>query len=46
VVRPEQGAVLLLETNFRATKRFSNNSRKRLTAKVLSCDGRERNFRD
>ena len=36
VVRLEREAVLLLETNSRATKRCSNNSKKRLTGKVLS----------
>jgi hypothetical protein len=32
----EQGAVLLLETNSRARRKSSNNSKKRLTGKVLS----------
>jgi len=36
VVRLEREAVLLLETNSRATRRYSNNSNKRLTGKVLS----------
>src|SRR5262245_61467202 len=35
-VRLELEAVLLLETNSRATKRCSSNSKKRLTGKVLS----------
>jgi hypothetical protein len=46
VVRSEREEVLLLETNSRATRKCSNNSKKRLTGKVLSWDGRERNFRE
>ena len=34
VVRSEREAVLLLETNSRATRKSSNNSKKRLTGKV------------
>ena len=36
VVRSEQGAVLLLETNSRARRRCSKSSKKRLTGKTLS----------
>jgi hypothetical protein len=36
VVRSEREEVLLLETNSRATRKCSNNSKKRLTGKVLS----------
>ena len=36
VVRLAREAVLLLETNSRAMRRYSNNSKKRLTGKVLS----------
>jgi hypothetical protein len=46
VVRSEQGVVLLLETNSKASRKFSNNSKKRLTGKALSCNVRERNFRE
>jgi len=36
VVRSEQEEVRLLETNSKARKRCSNNSKKRLTDKALS----------
>ena len=36
VVRSEREVVLLLETSSRATRKCSNNSKKRLTGKVLS----------
>jgi len=38
--------VLLLETNSRGSRKFNNNSKNRLTGKVLSYNGRERNFRE
>ena len=46
VVPSGQGVVLLLETNSKANRKSSSNSKNRLTGKVLSCNGRERNFRE
>jgi hypothetical protein len=45
VVHSERAAVLLLETNSRASRKF-NNSKNRLTDKVLSYNVRERSFRE
>jgi hypothetical protein len=46
VVHSGREVVLLLEINSRGSKKFSNNSKNRLIGKVLSCNGRERNFRE
>jgi hypothetical protein len=35
-----------LETSSKANRRSSNSSKKRSTAKVLSYNGRERNFKE
>jgi len=46
VVLSEREAALLLETGSRANRKSSNNSKNRSTGKVLSYNGRERNFRE
>jgi hypothetical protein len=46
VVPSEPEEALLLETNFKARRKFSNNSKNKLTGKALSYNGRERSCRE